>query len=322
MEAVRTLTVALVGEESAAARTLRLLTASDHHVAAVLTSGTGAGSAGSLRRVAGEAGLTVLPAERVREPALAGELRALGVDLLLNVHSLCVAHPEVLRAPGIGCFNLHPGPLPAYAGLNPVSWALYRGATTYGVTVHHMVERIDAGGIAYEESFPVSSTDTAFTLYAKCIRAGVPLVSELLETAARHGTVPSRPQDLSRREYFGAEVPDGGRIRWDRPARAICDFVRACDYGPFPSPWGHPRARVEGEEVALLAVAATDRGADAPSGSLRREPDGRYLVACADRWIELKTLQVEGRKRRPEEIFGSRPPPVSSPARPSSGSPR
>jgi methionyl-tRNA formyltransferase len=45
-----------------------------------------------------------------------------------------------------------------------------------------------------------------------------------------------KPRDLARRRYFGREVPQGGRIDWNAPARRIYDFVRACDYHPFASP--------------------------------------------------------------------------------------
>src|SRR6266513_6476154 len=64
--------------------------------------------------------------------------------------------------------------------------------------------------------------------------------------------LPSIRQDPSRRRYFGRTVPAGGQLAWSRPAREVVNFVRACDYLPFHSPWGHPWARLEGREVAIL----------------------------------------------------------------------
>lgn len=291
----RTLRVVLVAEESAGLRTLRLVQASGHEVAAVLAAGP------ALRKAAGEAGCPLLPAHRVQAPDLASDLRTAGADLLLNVHSLHVVHPEVLRAPRIGCFNLHPGPLPRYAGLDTVSWALFRGETEYGVTLHQMAERIDAGGVAFRASFPVEPDDTALSLYSRCIRRGLGLVERLLETAAAEGRVPVDAQDLSRREYFHRGPPDGGRLAWDRTARAVRNFVRACDYGPFPSPWGRPRTTLAGREVAILEAALTGDPAHAPPGTVRAPkaaPSARQ-VACSDEWLEIQALTVDGKGERP-----------------------
>jgi methionyl-tRNA formyltransferase len=309
---VRQLAVALVGEESAGLRALRLIEGSGHRLAAVLTSPPAAGgrergaATASLWRVAETAGHPTFPAAGVGDPelapALARRLRDEGVDLLLNVHSLHVVRPEVLRAPRMGSFNLHPGPLPAYAGLDTVSWALYRGETEYGVTVHEMTERIDAGGIAFRASFPIGPGDTAFSLYARCIREGLTLLGRLLETAAARDRVPVEPQDLGRRRYFARTGPPlGGRLDWRRSAREVHDFVRACDYGPFPSPWGRPRTTLASEagtrELELLETALTGRPAGAPPGTIEATAAGGRSVACTDEWLEVRVVRADGRRR-------------------------
>jgi hypothetical protein len=48
------------------------------------------------------------PAAAVKDPAFASELWRRHVDVLLNVHSRHLIDPEVLAAPRIGSFNLHP----------------------------------------------------------------------------------------------------------------------------------------------------------------------------------------------------------------------
>lgn len=62
-------------------------------------------------------------------------------------------------------------------------------------------------------------------------------------------------------------MPYDGWVPWASPARTVLDFVRACDYGPFRSPWGVPRAAVvEGEEFGVVRTAATGVAADRPAG--------------------------------------------------------
>jgi UDP-4-amino-4-deoxy-L-arabinose formyltransferase/UDP-glucuronic acid dehydrogenase (UDP-4-keto-hexauronic acid decarboxylating) len=270
--------IALLCEEAAGARVLEALAKSPHELAAVLTS---EGSA--VWRMACKLGHSPVPARRVREPAFAAELAASAPALILNVHSLYIVPPAVLQVPPLGAYNLHPGPLPGCAGLNAPSWAIYHGWQRHGVTVHRMEPGIDTGAIAYQEHFPIHANDTGLSVALRCAAKGVSLIQKLLENIER---IPQIPQDLSQRRYFGRGVPQGGRIDWNAPARRIHDFVRACDYQPFASPWGTPEALLENAPVAVHKTALTGERCDAPPGTLKGD-----LVATADEWLRLQKVK-------------------------------
>lgn len=287
------MSVLLVAEESAGIQALRMLERSRHRVAAVLTAPQTRGGAATVAAVAEKMGVPVLPSARVREPDLADWIRTRGIDLLLNVHSLYVVHPDIVAAPRIGSFNLHPGPLPEYAGLNAPSWAIYQGERRHAATLHWMHPGIDTGPIAYETTFDLAETDTGLSLSARCAKEGLVLFARLLEAADR-GTIPSTPQDLKRRRYFGREVPDGGQIAWRRSARQVIDFVRACDYFPFASPWGQPRARLGSREIAVTRASRTGKPATAEPGTVGRIDVESVHVATGDEWIRVHRLRVEG----------------------------
>jgi methionyl-tRNA formyltransferase len=295
----------LAAEESAGLQILRALSRTRHRLVAVLASRPKPdGSGGAVWNAANSLGLEVRPAHLVRDPAFAGRLRAEHVDLLLNVHSLYVINAEVLAAPRFGAFNLHPGPLPRYAGLNAVSWAIYRGETQHGVTVHKMEPEIDTGPIAYQSFFSIDESDTALSVSLKCVKQGVPLMLWLLEVAASNPrTIPLRPQDASQREYFGAEIPRGGRVSWSSPASKVLNFIRACDYLPFRSPWGHPWTRLGEQEVAIIKAHRTNFLCDAPPGTVGGSTGEGILVASQDQWILVTKLKALGRHIRAAEIL-------------------
>jgi len=289
------LKIVLVGEESAGYQTLQTLEKSGHEVVAVMTSRPAEGSrGGSLWRLAEKAGHRLWDAELVREARFAEQISDHSVGVLLNVHSLYIVHPEVLEAPRIGCYNLHPGPLPEYAGLNTVSWALFRGATVYGVTLHEMTPVIDAGRIVSRKLFEVEEEDNALALYWKCLKAGTPMVAKLIDDLARD---PARlevmDQDTSRREYFRAGPPDRCRLSWDQTVRRVLDFVRACDYHPYPSPWGHPRTRSKDREIAIVKASRTGKACAEPPGAVREAAESSIEVACADEWLGVQSVQVD-----------------------------
>lgn len=299
------LNVLLAAEESAGIQVLRALARGPHRTVAVLTTEPTRGGGATVAGVAETLGVPALPSERVRDPALARFARDEEVDLFLNVHSLYLVHADVVRAPRIGAFNLHPGPLPGYAGLNAPSWAIYNGEPRHAVTLHWMEPEIDTGAIAFAAEFELEPGDTGLSVSAKCVRHGVALVDRLLEVAAADpGAIPRIGQDLSRRRYFRRdEVPDGGRIVWSRPAQRVVDLVRACDYFPFPSPWRQPVARLGGRELAVLKSSRAGEPADAPPGTVRAAEGGAVAVATGDEWILVHRVQLDGEARPAAEVL-------------------
>jgi methionyl-tRNA formyltransferase len=301
------LRIALLCEEAAGARVLQMLARSGHQLAAVLTSPPAAGRPHSpVWKLAEKLGLVPIPAPRVREPAFCAELEKAGMDVLLNVHSLHIVPEAVLRTAALGAYNLHPGPLPQLAGLNAPSWALYLGAAEHAVTLHRMEPGIDTGPVVYEERFPIEPEDTGLTVALRCVEKGVPLVARLVdELDAGASAVPLKPQERSLRRYFGRAAPQGGRLRWDQSARRIHAFVRACDYFPFPSPWGAPGTRLEGHEVQILSVALTGEPCGTSPGTVRIDESERALVATADEWLWVRRMGVGGRQVAPREALAA-----------------
>ena len=289
--------VLLVAEEAAGIQTLRAIVATENRLVGVLTTDPSRGGGATVRGVAEGLGVETRPSELVREPDTAEWLREQDVDVLLNVHSLYVIHHDVVRAPRIGAFNLHPGPLPEYAGLNAPSWAIYNGEATHGVTVHWMEPEIDTGAVAYTTSFDLTDGDTGLSVSARCVREGVPLVERLLaDAAADPESIPRLQQDLSRRRYYGRrDVPHEGRVVWSEPAARLAAFVRASDYFPFASPWGQPRARLGERDVFVLKAEATGEASDAGPGTVDAVDDGGAArVAAGDEWLLVRRLQADG----------------------------
>lgn len=301
------LRVLLVAEESAGLQTLNNLLKGPHELVGVLASPTHQSKAATVWNTAQKHGITALPAELVRHAEFAVQVEQLDVDLLLNVHSLYVIRGAVIEACRLGAFNMHPGPLPHYAGLNVPSWAIYNGETEHAVTVHEMTPEIDAGTIAYEARIAIEPNDTGFSLMAKCIRAGVPLVEQLLEAAA-HGrdAIPRIEQDLSRRRYFGRKAPNAGHVEWDWSADDVVNHVRASDYAPFVSPWGSPETQLGGQTVGILKAERTGLRHNGMSpGTVGESTDNGVHVAAADEWVLIRKVRVDDRNRNAVDVLST-----------------
>ncbi|MBL8642728.1 MAG: hypothetical protein JNK21_02260 [Rhodospirillaceae bacterium] len=124
----------------------------------------------------------ILLAGESEAPFLAAILRAhearLAVDLASSADELAAAAAEDLgrtrlvsfcssvivpasilnRLPG-PAYNFHPGP-PEYPGRYPSIFAIYDGAARFGITVHEMAPKVDAGAIVSAEWFGISPETT------------------------------------------------------------------------------------------------------------------------------------------------------------------
>ena len=97
---------------------------------------------------------------------LADRVAAHDVGLVVGAGYMRVLSSIFLeRSPAI--LNVHPSLLPRFRGLRAVQRALEAGVKETGVTVHFMVEEVDAGPIVAQESVPILPGDTEETLLAR-----------------------------------------------------------------------------------------------------------------------------------------------------------
>jgi phosphoribosylglycinamide formyltransferase-1 len=97
---------------------------------------------------------------------LAERVAAHDVSLVVGAGYMRVLSPVFLeRFPAI--LNVHPSLLPEFRGLRAVRRALEAGVKETGVTVHFMVEEVDAGPVVAQERVPILPGDTEETLLAR-----------------------------------------------------------------------------------------------------------------------------------------------------------
>lgn len=293
--------ILLALEEAAGIQTLKTVHQSEHDIVAVLTQSSAEADAqrgATVAAVAKNLGYDVWPAKEVKNAQFAQTIKDHAVDVLLNVHSLYIIHGDVVAAPKLGAFNLHPGPLPEYAGMNAPSWAIFNGEKEHGVSLHWMEAGIDTGHIAYQKRFPLKETDTGLTVSTQCVRYGIELVKELLSAAS----IPKLEQDISKRKYFGFKVPFEGKLDWDLSALVLERFIRASDFYPLPSPWKTPLAQLNDKSIGILKVALSQETSAGKAGTVKKNDDAVF-VATADYWLELKRVVVDGKSLKAAEVF-------------------
>ena len=285
----------------------------------------------AVKKYAVEHGLPVLQPIKMKDPEFLEQLAAWRADLFVVVAFRML--PEVVWSmPRFGTFNLHAALLPQYRGAAPINWAVINGEKISGVTTFMIDKDIDTGGIILRHEVRIGRNDTAGDLHDRLMEVGSKLVVETTEGIFQHN-VETRVQ---RSFVQGSEVlkpapkltKENTRVDWGRPSEAIRNLVRGLN--PYPSAWSTLVRDGKSTDVKIFAVAvsAPQAGLTAPpsvAGPLPLQPraamasgsdtdtsaevgticsNGKQLfVATGDGWVEVKELQLAGKKRMSADAF-------------------
>jgi methionyl-tRNA formyltransferase len=234
----------------------------------------------SVEKLARERGInTVLDPQPDELSAL---VRAAEPDFIFSFYYRRMLSPEVLSLARRGAFNMHGSLLPKYRGRAPVNWAILKGETETGATLHEMVAKPDAGRIVDQERVPIGPDDLAIDVFRKVTGAAETVLRRSLSELIA-GTARLRAQDLGRGSYFGGRRPEDGRIDWSKSAQEIHNLVRAVA-PPYPGAFTEEmrilRTKLESQRRAPPGVRGPFREGDA------------WFAACGDGKV-LRLLEVE-----------------------------
>jgi len=153
-------------------------------------------------------------------------------DFIFSFYYRRMLPQEILKRGTRGAFNMHGSLLPKYRGRAPVNWAILRGETETGATLHEMTAKPDAGRIVDQERVPIGPDDVAVEVFRKVTDAAEVVLRRSIKNLLS-GKAILHPQDLSKGSYYGRRRPEDGRIDWSKSAREIHNLVRAVA-PPYP----------------------------------------------------------------------------------------
>lgn len=101
-------------------------------------------------------------------------------DIVVSLYFDQILKQDVINIAKQATLNVHPAILPKYRGLMSDFWSLLNEESTTGVTIHHIVEKLDAGNIIAQEQFPIKKHDSKFSLMIKSAQRGSKLLINIL----------------------------------------------------------------------------------------------------------------------------------------------
>ncbi|KAA0889723.1 formyltransferase [Oryzomonas rubra] len=237
----------------------------------------------SVRELADRHGIPYLTTD-ISLPENVDRVRAIAPAFLFSFYYRNMIKPAVLEIPKQGAFNLHGSYLPKYRGRVPVNWAVINGESETGATLHHMVEKPDAGAIVDQERVDIAFTDTAFDVFNKITDAAVAVMARAWPQL-REGRAACIPMNLAEGAYFGGRKPADGKIDWQQSALRIYNLVRGVTH-PYPGAFSH----LDGRKVVIWSAWPVE-GSGEPGRIVSHRP---LLVGTGEGLLEVRSLQAEG----------------------------
>lgn len=242
----------------------------------------------SLRAAAERRGLPWERPRKINDPDLISRLAAFEAQALISIQYDQILKRRLFEAVGCPCLNFHFSLLPRHRGVAPIGWAILSGDSEAGVTLHHMVEDIDAGDVIAQRAVPIDPGETARELYDRLSRTAVELFVDCY---------PFAPNFLRRRlpqTSAGACYHRQGdfdfsqrRVDWSRPAAELHAWLRAMIFPPKQ----HPETSLGGRLLAITRISPELGDArTAPSGTVVAASPQAVDVMASDRTLRILGL--------------------------------
>lgn len=302
-----------MGTPEFAVASLDALVQAGCHIVGVITAPDKAAGRGmqlqqsAVKKYAVEKGLHILQPDKLKNPGFLEQLRSLQADLQIVV-AFRMLPEAVWNMPPMGSVNLHGSLLPQYRGAAPINWAVINGEKETGVTTFKLKHEIDTGDILLQERFPIGDDETAGEVHDKMKAIGAQLlvrtVAGLAEGTLKEtpqlstGNLPAgeadRPETLKHAPKIFTETC---RIDFSKTVNEVHNLVRGLS--PFPGAF----TSLDGKTLKIFRTEKQPGSTGSACGSFETDKKQFLKFACADGYVLVKELQLEGKKRMAIEDF-------------------
>ena len=313
MKDLKSLRTVFMGTPEFAVASLDALVQAGCHIVGVITAPDKAAGRGmqlqqsAVKKYAVEKGLHILQPDKLKNPGFLEQLRSLQADLQIVV-AFRMLPEAVWNMPPMGSVNLHGSLLPQYRGAAPINWAVINGEKETGVTTFKLKHEIDTGDILLQERFPIGDNETAGEVHDKMKTIGAQLLVRTV-TGLAEGTLKETPQ-LSTGNLPAGEADrpetlkhapkiftETCRIDFSKTVNEVHNLIRGLS--PFPGAF----TSLDSKTLKIFRTEKQPGTTGSASGSFETDKKQFLKFACADGYVLVKELQLEGKKRMAIEDF-------------------
>jgi methionyl-tRNA formyltransferase len=244
----------------------------------------------AIKVLAQEAGIPVLQPEKVRDAI--PQLEAYGIDLMVVMAYGQILPVKLIELPKIACVNLHASLLPRYRGAACIQAAIDAGDAETGITVIHVVKKLDAGDIIHAEKLPILPNETGGQLHDRLASLAPEAMMKAI-AALEVGNSERVVQDEALVSYIPKLEREDGHLDFSLPADVLERRIRA--YDPWPGTFF--TTSENGKARRIKVFPPVEVLASGPEQGVTEISEGSIIVGCGSGALRLLEIQPEGSRR-------------------------
>lgn len=162
-----------------------------------------------------------------------------GKSLIVSANNTYLFPAYICDRENFTIVNYHSALLPKYAGMNAITWTIYSGEKTGGITWHLVDEQIDHGEILIQKTCEIGEDMTAIQLNRIYDQLAFEAFKEIFPSLLSHTYHSVKQTDSSHKKYRKAEIPSEGCLDLSKSTKFLYQLLRSLDYGAiqlFPMP--------------------------------------------------------------------------------------
>ncbi len=293
----RSLRIIFAGTPDFSVPPLQALIDSEHSVVAVYTqpdrpAGRGRKLTPSpVKQLALQHGIPVYQPLSLKDEEAQGQIQALDADLMVVVAYGLLLPEAVLRAPRLGCINIHASLLPRWRGAAPIQRAILAGDRETGITIMQMDVGLDTGDMLLKKNCPIGEQDTGSSLHDRLSLMGAEALMEALP-GIMDGSIRPQAQDDGQATYAAKLNKAESRLDWTQPARLLACQVRG--FNAWPVAQTTLTDKGKSQVLRVWSASAEEAPAEAEPGTVIRCDKQGILVATGEGVLRLSRIQLPG----------------------------
>ena len=285
--------------------TLNALYKEDYQILLVLTqpdrrSGRGMHFKSSpVKQKAKEFNIPVFQPDNLKDEDVIKKIKNVNADILIVAAYGLIIPTKILDIFTKGSYNVHASLLPAWRGAAPIHRAIEAGDSKIGVTIMSVHPKLDAGDMVKKKSIDLEEGITTGEMTKIISKLGAELMVNVVNDIETEKPLKFTKQDESITTYAKKINKFEARIIWkDVTSKVIIRKINA--FNPFPGVF----CKFRGKIIKIWKARKKNNVKTKKPGKLYIDPERNNLfVTTADGAIEIKEIQLEGKRKMTAEEF-------------------
>ncbi len=154
-------------------------------------------------------------------------------DICISYLSPWIIPPHLLNNIRTFSINFHPGS-PQYPGIGCTNFAIYDAESEFGITVHHMAQKVDTGKIIRVIRFPIHKNESVYSLSQRCYEFISKAFFEVFDYYIANNVLPESDETWKRKPFTRKELNELCKIDINMDREEIVRRINATEYPNMP----------------------------------------------------------------------------------------